>query len=101
MVLALKLSCCRKEAVDLEGWTQDYVVRRYGPSTPDSAIKAWGLLLDSVYDCQDLHADHNQDVPVSRPGLDSAEVAPHGLQPQLWYNPEKVPLAAAMKSPSP
>ena len=86
----LRIRCHRKEPVDLDAWTRDYAVRRYGPSTPDSAVEAWGVLLDSVYDCRDLHPDHNQDIPVSRPGLDSAEVSPHGLRPQLWYKPEKV-----------
>ncbi|KAK9834371.1 hypothetical protein WJX84_011165 [Apatococcus fuscideae] len=80
----------RKEPVKLDAWTEDYAVRRYGPSTPASATDAWALLLDTVYDCQDLHPDHNQDIPVSRPGLDHDEVAPHGLQPQLWYHQEKV-----------
>ncbi|KAK9841152.1 hypothetical protein WJX74_000989 [Apatococcus lobatus] len=80
----------REEAIDLGAWTKDYVVRRYGPSTPDSAVDAWDLLLGSVYNCQDLHLDHNQDIPVSRPGLGPADVAPLGLQPRLWYKPEKV-----------
>ena len=80
----------RKEPIQLHAWTKDYAARRYGSATPDSAVDAWGLLLDTVYDCQDLHPDHNQDIPVSRPGLEPEEVAPHGLRPQLWYKADKV-----------
>ena len=31
-----------------------------------------------VVNCQELHPDHNQDIPVTRQSLEFAEVAPHG-----------------------
>ena len=50
-------------------WVADYARRRYGPSTPQDALKAWALLLGSVYNATDSHADHSRDIPTSRPGV--------------------------------
>ena len=57
----------------LAQWVADYARRRYGPGTPDSALRAWQLLLESVYNATDCHTDHSRDIPTSRPGL----AAPH------------------------
>ena len=50
-------------------WVADYARRRYGPSTPEDALKAWALLLGSVYNATDSHTDHSRDIPTSRPGV--------------------------------
>ena len=59
---------CRRDAVPLLQWVADYARRRYGPNTPDSALRAWQLLLESVYNATDCHTDHSRDIPTSRPG---------------------------------
>ena len=52
----------------LTQWVADYARRRYGPSTPNEALQAWDLLLQSVYNATDSHTDHSRDIPTSRPG---------------------------------
>ncbi len=59
---------CRRDAVPLPQWVADYARRRYGPGTPDSTLRAWQLLLESVYSATDRHTDHSRDIPTSRPG---------------------------------
>ena len=67
----------RSSKVDLVAWTELYVERRYGHLN-DDVKTAWGLLLSSVYNCSDDHADHNHGIPVVRPtSLD--------LQYTMWY----------------
>ncbi|CAL5229140.1 g12413 [Coccomyxa viridis] len=80
----------RREPVPLGPWVADYARRRYGPSTPEDALKAWALLLGSVYNATDSHTDHSRDIPTSRPGLTPFEIGLWGLRPQLWYNPDQV-----------
>ena len=47
----------------LPRWVADYARRRYGPNTPDSALRAWQLLLESVYNATDCHTDHSRGHP--------------------------------------
>ena len=62
----------------LKLWVADYVRRRYGPATPESALQAWALLLASVYNATDCHTDHSRDIPTSRPGICKPR-AQHGI----------------------
>ena len=80
--------------MEVEGWIEAYARRRYGNSTPPTALVAWDLLLRSVYNATDGHTDHSRDVPTSRPGLSPAEVGLWGLKPHLWYNEQQVTLPA-------
>ena len=58
----------------LPHWVEDYARRRYGPGTPEAALKAWQRLLKSVYNATDCHTDHSRDIPTSRPGLAAHQV---------------------------
>ena len=58
----------------LPQWVADYARRRYGPGTPDSAPRAWQLLLESVYNATDSHTDHSRDIPTSRPGMTAPQL---------------------------
>ncbi|EIE20595.1 hypothetical protein COCSUDRAFT_37819 [Coccomyxa subellipsoidea C-169] len=80
----------RRQPVEVEGWIEAYARRRYGNSTPPTALVAWDLLLRSVYNATDGHTDHSRDIPTSRPGLSPAEVGLWGLKPHLWYNEQQV-----------
>ena len=48
----------RSQPVDLESWTADYALRRYGRPDPHAAAKAWRILLHTVYS---YRADGNKD----------------------------------------
>jgi len=68
----------RSENVDLVAWTDSYVERRYGKVNIEAKL-AWRLLLSTVYNCSDDHADHNHGIPVVKP-------TSLGLQYSTWYN---------------
>ena len=68
----------RSEKLDLVVWTDLYAERRYGRLNNDAKL-AWRLLLSTVYNCSDDHADHNHGIPVVRP-------TSLGLQYSIWYN---------------
>ena len=71
----------RAAVFDLSHWTADYSERRYGKSSIN-AKKAWSILLSTVYNCSDNHADHNHGIPVSRPALN--------LKYSMWYTIENI-----------
>lgn len=71
----------RSEAVDIPSWVKEYSNRRYGGSS-NYSLNAWMLLTQSVYSCNDGHADHVRSVIVNRPSLN--------LSFNLWYKPEDV-----------
>eukprot|EP00794_Sanderia_malayensis_P003266 gene3266-3747_t len=66
----------RDSELDVKKWTMAYSDRRYGLINED-ARKAWQLLVKSIYNCTDNHANHNHDVPVSRPSFK--------VQKKFWY----------------
>ena len=69
-------------SVELEDWIKYYALRRYG-GTNDNIVKAWKLLIHSVYNCTYYCIGYNhQLVFVRRPTL---RIAPH-----IWYEPEDV-----------
>ena len=71
----------RSVVFDLPSWTAAYSERRYGKSSIN-AKKAWYILLSTVYNCSDNHADHNHGIPVSRPALN--------LKYSMWYTIENI-----------
>ena len=69
-------------SVELEDWIKYYALRRYG-GTNDNIVKAWNLLIHSVYNCTYYCIGYNhQSVFVRRPTL---RIALH-----IWYEPEDV-----------
>lgn len=72
----------RSEKFDLFSWADSYVERRYGSPSNEAKI-AWRLLLSSVYNCTDNHADHNHGIPVVRP-------TSLNLRYSVWYDLTKV-----------
>ena len=68
----------RSESVDLVAWTDSYAERRYGQANIEAKL-AWRLLLSTVYNCSDDHADHNHGIPVVKP-------TSLGLQYSTWYD---------------
>lgn len=81
---------CRRDAIGIDGWLENYVTQRYGIQPPSEAHTAWQLLRHSVYDATDGHLDHAKDIPTSLPGLSPNEIGQWGLRPELWYNPQIV-----------
>ena len=68
--------------LELEKWIKYYALRRYG-STNDNIVKAWKLLVHSVYNCTYYCIGFkHQSVFVRQPTL---RIAPH-----IWYDPEDV-----------
>ena len=68
--------------VELEEWIKYYALRRYG-NTNDNIVKAWKLLIHSVYNCTYYCIGFkHQSVFVRQPTL---RIAPH-----IWYKPEDV-----------
>ena len=69
--------------VELEDWIKSYALRRYGATTNDNIVKAWKLLIHSVYNCTSycIGFKHHS-VFVRQPTF---RLAPH-----VWYNPEDV-----------
>ena len=64
-----------------QNWVSSYSNRRYGGVTDDS-IKAWHLLLKSVYNCTDGRNNLRQTVITAMP---SFTIVPH-----VWFNPDDV-----------
>ena len=66
-------------SVELEDWIKYYALRRYG-GTNDNIVKAWKLLIHSVYNCTYYCIGYNhRSVFVRRPTL---RIATH-----IWYDP--------------
>ncbi len=66
----------RRSEFNVIQWSAAYAERRYGVRD-DNAIKAWNLLVKTVYNCSDNHADHNHGIPVWRPSFK--------MQYNVWY----------------
>lgn len=60
----------RKDPVDLKQWTRQYAHRRYGRKN-ENAEKAWDILLDELYTCNDLRHGPQGSYLVMRPTLSS------------------------------
>ena len=68
--------------LELEEWIKYYALRRYG-NTNDNIVKAWKLLIHSVYNCTYYCIGFkHQSVFVRQPTF---RIAPH-----VWYEPEDV-----------
>lgn len=75
----------RQDRPDLETWTGDYAVRRYGIDTP-GIRKAWSLLLRSAYGVYPNHRRPTESIFCARPGPDVRKASPFAASVEILYD---------------
>ncbi len=75
----------RTETVDLDNWIDLYAKRRYGQHD-DNTSKAWKILKDSVYSCQNDQSGPSGSVIAARPDLNLTQVSFAPLK--LFFDPK-------------
>lgn len=72
------------DEVDVKEWIKMYSSRRYGGPNI-LAERAWETLHKSIYNCQDMIADHNTDVIVKILDLNASDLVLEGVPGHQWY----------------
>lgn len=75
------------ETVDLESWTRNYVIRRYGADNY-YLQKAWNILINTIYSCQTKRHGPQGSYFAMRPTLDFSEG--RWVRANIFYDPEDV-----------
>lgn len=81
------------EPIDLEQWTEAYVRRRYG-SAPPAALRAWSLLMNSVYNPTLRQGGCTESILCAKPNRNARKASSWGAGSILYYDVKDVLQAA-------